>query len=390
MIDGEAMSVFGKIKQFLPGSSRSLHAMHRDVSAMHDEAHVQLAEIRSDIDRLYRRVEQADCGINNNLNYKYGCLSSDLDAHDAHMKMFAWENYRRGGESLAEAKKRFFSSLPKATGGMRLLQLGNAKLLGEFDALCREHGFDYWMMFGTLLGSVRNDGFIPWDDDVDLAMTRDDINSLIKLLECDGRYRVTTVYDEYAHCRQVRFAYADKSLPCFLDLFFLDWTSYLEEDSANRIWTLQDETAALMDADSALEFWRSDEHYLLADDARAKAIERHYQVAFEEARAEGLVCDKSQATGLIWGIDNIRSVQKWQSFPFSRVYPLQSMSFEGGRLLAPADVDFFLKSAYGDYFSLPRDINSHFEHVSHDSLEVGSSRKSLQRLIEGEPSAEGR
>lgn len=390
MIDGEAMSVFGKIKQFLPGSSRSLHAMHRDVSAMHDEAHVQLAEIRSDIDRLYRRVEQADCGINNNLNYKYGRLSSDLDAHDAHMKMFAWENYRRGGESLAEAKKRFFSSLPKATGGMRLLQLGNAKLLGEFDALCKEHGLNYWMMFGTLLGSVRNDGFVPWDDDVDLAMTRDDIYSLIELLKSDGRYRTTTIYDEYAHCRQVRFAYVDESLPCFLDLFFLDWTSYLEGDSSNKIWTLQDEIVALMDADPALEFWRTDEHYLPSDDNRAQVIDRYYQVAFEKARANGLICDKSQATGLIWGIDNIRSVQKWQSYPFDSIYPLQSMPFEGGWLSAPADADFFLKSAYGDYFSLPRDINSHFEHVSHDALEVGFQRRSLEELVKVGLAGEGR
>lgn len=381
------MSVFGKIKQFLPGSSRSLHAMHRDVSALRDEAYVQLAEIRSDIDRLYRRVEQADCGINNNLNYKYGLLSSDLDAHDAHMKMFAWENYRRGGESLAEAKKRFFSSLPKATGGMRLLQLGNAKLLGEFDALCKEHGFDYWLMFGTLLGSVRNDGFIPWDDDVDLAMTRDDINSLIALVESDDRYRVTTVFDEYAHCRQVRFAYADESLPCFLDLFFLDWTSYLGEDSSDKVWALQDEMVARMEADPALDFWRAGEHYIPAADERADAIERHYNAAFEKARANGLICDKAQATGLIWGIDNIRSVQKWQSYPFGRIYPLQRATFEGELLPAPADTDFFLKAAYGDYFSLPRDINSHFEHVSHDSLEVGAAHQALEALM-GDDSAE--
>ena len=97
------MSVSANIKQFLPGSSRSLHAMHRDVADMHDEVHVEIAEIKRELGELYRRVEQADNGINMNLNYKYGLLdsslrslSSDLDAHDAHMKMFAWENYRRG------------------------------------------------------------------------------------------------------------------------------------------------------------------------------------------------------------------------------------------------------------------------------------------------------
>lgn len=137
------MSVAGNIKQFLPGSSRSLHAMHRDVADMHDEMHVEIAEIKRQLGELYRRVEQADNGINMNLNYKYGLLDSSLDAHDAHMKMFAWENYRRGGETLEDAKKRFFRSLPKATGGMRLLQLGCAKLLGEFDALCKANEIPY-------------------------------------------------------------------------------------------------------------------------------------------------------------------------------------------------------------------------------------------------------
>lgn len=164
-------------------------------------------------------MEQADNGINMNLNYKYGLLDSSLDAHDAHMKMFAWET-TAGGETLEDAKKRFSRSLPKDTGGMRLLQLGCAKLLGEFDALCKANSIDYWMMFGTLLGSVRNEGFIPWDDDVDLGMMRDDVEKLMDIVGDDNRYKITVVYDEYVHCKQVRFRYADESIPCFLDLFY--------------------------------------------------------------------------------------------------------------------------------------------------------------------------
>lgn len=121
---------------------------------------------------------------------------------------------------MGDAKKRFFRSLPKATGGMRLLQLGCAKLLGEFDALCKANSIDYWMMFGTLLGSVRNEGFIPWDDDVDLGMARDDVEKLMDIVGDDNRYKITVVYDEYVHCKRVRFRYADKSIPCFLDLFY--------------------------------------------------------------------------------------------------------------------------------------------------------------------------
>ena len=47
-------------------------------------------------------------------------------------------------------------------------------ILLEFDALCKEYGFTYWLDHGTLLGAVRHEGFIPWDDDLDVTMPRDD------------------------------------------------------------------------------------------------------------------------------------------------------------------------------------------------------------------------
>lgn len=47
-------------------------------------------------------------------------------------------------------------------------------LLGEIDRFCVEHGIRYYLWAGTLLGAVRHGGFVPWDDDVDIAMHRDD------------------------------------------------------------------------------------------------------------------------------------------------------------------------------------------------------------------------
>ena len=56
----------------------------------------------------------------------------------------------------------------------RRLQLVETELLVEFDRVCRLHNIDYVISSGTLLGAVRHTGFIPWDDDADIMMLRQD------------------------------------------------------------------------------------------------------------------------------------------------------------------------------------------------------------------------
>lgn len=52
------------------------------------------------------------------------------------------------------------------------LQQAEYNILKEFDIICKRHGIKYYMADGTLLGAVRHHGFIPWDDDIDITMTR--------------------------------------------------------------------------------------------------------------------------------------------------------------------------------------------------------------------------
>ena len=59
------------------------------------------------------------------------------------------------------------------------------ELLDEFSRFCESNDIKVWLSFGTLLGSVRNGKIIPWDDDIDLEILRDDYNKLLKLSATD-------------------------------------------------------------------------------------------------------------------------------------------------------------------------------------------------------------
>ena len=56
-------------------------------------------------------------------------------------------------------------------------------LLNEFDKVCRENNLNYFIAYGTLLGAIRHGGFIPWDDDVDLVMPRNDYDRLCAMAD---------------------------------------------------------------------------------------------------------------------------------------------------------------------------------------------------------------
>lgn len=72
------------------------------------------------------------------------------------------------------------------------------KILENFDSVCKKHNLRYFADSGTLLGAIRHDGFIPWDDDIDVVMLRKDYNKFLKIAKKEFQfpYYVQTGYNE--------------------------------------------------------------------------------------------------------------------------------------------------------------------------------------------------
>lgn len=63
----------------------------------------------------------------------------------------------------------------------REAQLGAYEILKFLDKFCRENNLKYFLMYGSLIGAVRDKGIIPWDDDIDIMMPRPDYDRLIQI-----------------------------------------------------------------------------------------------------------------------------------------------------------------------------------------------------------------
>jgi lipopolysaccharide cholinephosphotransferase len=73
------------------------------------------------------------------------------------------------------------------------------ELLIEFDRVCKKHDIKYVLFAGSALGAVRHQGFIPWDDDLDVALLREDYDRLMKLnpSEWDKKYYMQCEYSDH-------------------------------------------------------------------------------------------------------------------------------------------------------------------------------------------------
>lgn len=247
------MSLLSTIKKILPGSSRSLHAMHEDMDRRFDE--------------VFARIEQADSGINMNINYKFDTrlfpeielLKQRQQSLSEQMSLRFELLARRAYPDLTpfELRCKIFDALPDAEGDTRLMQQANAALMSKLDAICAANNIQYWLSYGSLVGTLSRSGFIPWDDDIDICMLRSDVDKLTAALKDDPEYQITLVYDWFVKCRQVRFCSTNSLIPCFVDISIYDRAAENSKRANDQLRQLRIELMDFFDKNEReFSFWK--------------------------------------------------------------------------------------------------------------------------------------
>ena len=121
------------------------------------------------------------------------------------------------------------------------------EILEYVDKICKENNIQYSLADGTMLGAVRHKGFIPWDDDIDILLKREEYEKLLRILysKTDEKYQVFSPKDEgywysYAKVTDTRTIIVEKNwsqyegMGVYIDIFPID---YLGEDPINYIKT---------------------------------------------------------------------------------------------------------------------------------------------------------
>ncbi len=89
---------------------------------------------------------------------------------------------------------------PEVLAKLHRVEVG---MLNDFMALCDKNGIDYFAISGTAIGVVRHKGFIPWDDDIDIAMLREDYEKFVRLMDADTEF--SKKYELWGHEREHRY-----------------------------------------------------------------------------------------------------------------------------------------------------------------------------------------
>lgn len=219
---------------------------------------------------------------------------------------------------------------------MKQLTIEDAKqieleILDYIDTLCKKHNINYIINYGTLIGAVRHQGFIPWDDDIDLSMPREDYQRFITIfqkekskykllsLETDKNYfnNFIKITDSTTKIIDTRNTKTYES-GVFIDIFPMD-----RFDDPKVI-----DTCYKLESFKLLSF------------------SKHKNIVYKEIQKY------SRENGQYMAFIPSKFKEK-EVFPVDTFKELILTEFEGRMLPVPKKYDQFLTQMYGDYMTPP-------------------------------------
>lgn len=239
------------------------------------------------------------------------------------------------------------------------------EVLDEVDRFCRVEGIAYFLYAGTLLGAVRNKGFIPWDDDIDVMMSRDDFDRFCARFPTDGRYRLVSAATQ----RSFPYASAKVSLAGTLvveevdlderDRFGISVDVLPFDVVPDQRWLFRVQVAVawlvracllLKVVQATTNRTRKVRAMLAVSRRLLLPVPVHRLVAARTAIASVFRNRRTQHVSML-----IASVP-WR-VPTSWIHPMSEIEFEGRVMPAPGDTDRFLRAVYGDYMTPPSEAD---------------------------------
>ena len=282
---------------------------------------------------------------------------------------------------------------------LRAVQLEQLKVLLKIDKFCKTHGIEYFLDAGTALGAVRHHGFIPWDDDIDIGMLREDYERFVSLAQTElgesFELGLPGVTDGYAPMfakvwrKGTRFYTKETMEASFDQGIFVDIFPYDVVPRDSRAMKRQFSRCVRWQRISYLYHAKSIQvphRGVLGALERAACVVAHYCFRITFSGSNLAVVFDRIARGAEQNHDEtmryaVMSYPADEPFDRKTLLPTISCEFEGHSFPIPHDPDTYLKAWYGpEYMQLPP-VEERKNHAP-VMVDFGSGPLSMHRMID--------